>query len=91
MLYFVEKIDSVKGTEWVSQVPKELPIFSVYGNEDPSGLYGIGPNETAGWLVKTDHRVKNKTCKGKCHEVHNYPDTRDDVEQSVRSVFDFVL
>lgn len=38
MLYFVEKIDSVKGTEWVSQVPKELPIFSVYGNEDPFGL-----------------------------------------------------
>lgn len=88
MLYFCQMIDAVKGTEWARQVPKHLPMFSVAGDQDPFGCYGVGPYETAEWLNQTGHRITTKMYSGYRHEVHNYPDIRDDVEQSLIAFFD---
>ncbi len=88
MLYFIEMIDDVKGKEWAQKVPKELPIYSIGGDQDPFGTYASGLYECTNWLADTGHDITTKVYGGYRHEVHNYKDIQDEVENGIIDFFD---
>lgn len=88
-LYFLQMIDDVKGEGWAKQVPADLPVYSIAGDQDPFGSYGEGPYLVSNWLIKTGHTdVTTKVYSGYRHEIHNYPEIRDQVVQGVVDFFD---
>lgn len=91
MLDFIEMIDDVKGKEWAQKVPTDLPIYSTGGDQDPFGSYASGLYQVTNWLIDTGHSVQTKVYGGYRHEVHNYADIRDDVEQSIAGFFDAAI
>ena len=52
---------SVSSPQWAHQVPQELPIFIVSGEEDPVGSYGRGPAKVRERLIRAG--VKDVTLK----------------------------
>lgn len=88
MLYFIQMIDDVKGKTWAEKVPKDLPIFSTGGDQDPFGQYASGLYQVSNWLIDTGHSVQTKVYGGYRHEVHNYKDIRGTVENSITDFFD---
>ena len=91
MLYFIEMAQDVCGKEWAEKVPKDLPIYSIAGDQDPVGLYGTGVYECSNWLIDTGHCVKTKLYSGYRHEIHNYKDIRDEVESGIIEFFNSKL
>lgn len=83
ILYFIRMIDSVKGYDWAKEVPTALPIYSIGGDQDPFGGYGEGLYQTSNWLIDTGHYVKTKAYSGYRHEIHNYDDIKEDVEDGI--------
>ena len=81
----------VQGTEWAEKVPTDLPLYNVAGDEDPFGTFGVGPYLVANWLIQTGHKVKTVMYTGKRHEILNYVDIKDDVEQGIIDFMDGVL
>lgn len=88
MLYFMEMIDDVKGTKWAEKVPKDLPIYSIAGDQDPFGSYGKGVYEVADWLYRTGHVVTTKMYSGYRHEIHNYKEIKGEVVDGIIEFFD---
>lgn len=88
LLYFMQMIDDVTGPEWAAKVPKELPIYSIAGDQDPFGGYGAGPYEVSNWLYDTGHNVKTKVYPGYRHEIHNYKDIKNEVVDGIIAFFD---
>ncbi|MDD2971484.1 MAG: alpha/beta hydrolase [Lachnospiraceae bacterium] len=84
-LYFAQMMKNIEGTAWAEKVPKELPIYNIGGDQDPVGEYGKGIYEVANWLWSTGHVVKTKVYSGYRHEIHNYKEIREEVEQGVIS------
>ncbi|MDR2759235.1 MAG: lysophospholipase [Spirochaetaceae bacterium] len=77
-------VDSIIGTQWAEQVPQELPIYNIAGDQDPVGDYGEGVYAVSNWLAKTGHRrVKTKLYSGHRHEIHNDRDIREEVEDGI--------
>ncbi|MBU4440763.1 MAG: alpha/beta hydrolase, partial [Firmicutes bacterium] len=50
---------------------------------DPVGLYGEGVYAVTNWLADTGNQVTTKLYSGYRHEIHNYRDIRDEVEDGM--------
>lgn len=83
LLYFVQMMNVINGTEWAEKVPKELPIYNIGGDQDPVGQYGKGIYEVSNWLYETGHDVDTKVYSGFRHEIHNYAQIKDEVEYGI--------
>jgi alpha-beta hydrolase superfamily lysophospholipase len=88
LLYFMQMIDDVKGKEWAEKVPRELPILSLAGDQDPFGSYAKGVYDVSSWLYDTGHDIKTQVYSGYRHEIHNYTDLRYEVEDTITDFFD---
>lgn len=88
MLYFMQMIDDVKGVKWAEKVPKDLPILSIAGDQDPFGSYGRGVYDVSSWLYDTGHDITTKVYTGYRHEIHNYKDIKNEVVDTVIDFFD---
>lgn len=86
-LYFCQMIESITGPAWAEKVPTNLPIYNIAGAEDPVGQYGQGVMQVDRWLEDTGHKVTTKLYDGYRHEIHNYTDIRDQVEQGIIDFF----
>ena len=91
LLYFSQMMTSIEGTDWASQIPKELPIYNIGGDQDPVGEYGKGIYEVSNWLYETGHAVRTEVYSGYRHEIHNYSTIKDYVEQGIIDFMDDVL
>lgn len=83
MLYMQQMRAEISGLEWAKKVPKELPVYNIAGDQDPVGNYGEGVYQVSNWLAATGHEVSTKLYPGRRHEIHNYPDLREEVEQGI--------
>ena len=88
LLYFVQMMECIAGTEWAEKVPTALPIYNIGGDQDPVGEYGEGIYQVTNWLCKTGHCVKTKVYSGYRHEIHNYNDLKDEVEAGIIAFMD---
>ena len=86
-LYFNQMMEEITGTQWAEKVPKELPIYNIAGDQDPVGQYGTGVYETANWLADTGHNVTTVLYTGYRHEIHNYNDIKETVEDGIIDFF----
>jgi alpha-beta hydrolase superfamily lysophospholipase len=77
--------------EWAERVPKTLPLYLIAGDQDPVGDYGKGVYTVADWLWKTGHRPVTKLYTGYRHEIHNYPQIKNEVAQGIIEFFDAQL
>ncbi|MBQ1826969.1 MAG: alpha/beta hydrolase, partial [Erysipelotrichaceae bacterium] len=87
-LYFLQMMKDITGEEWAKKVPKELPIYNIAGDQDPVGQYGTGVYQCANWLIDTGHDVTTKLYSGYRHEIHNYADIKEQVENDIVYFFD---
>ena len=83
VLYFIQMMEHIKGTDWAEKVPEELPIYNIGGDQDPVGEYGKGIYEVTNWLVETEHQVMTRVYSGYRHEIHNYKAIKNEVEQGI--------
>ncbi len=90
-LYFNQMMEDITGEEWAKKVPADLPVYNIAGDQDPVGQYGTGVYQTANWLADTGHDVTTVLYTGYRHEIHNYKEIRDTVEQGIISFFDLCL
>ena len=90
-LYFCQMIDFITGPAWAEKVPKDLPVYNIAGGEDPVGQYGEGVKQVSAWLEDSGHKVTTKIYDGYRHEIHNYADLKDQVEQGVIDFFKAAL
>ena len=91
LLYFTQMMQCITGTEWAQKVPWKLPIYNIGGDQDPVGEYGQGIYEVSNWLYQTGHSVKTKVYSGYRHEIHNYKDLKDEVENGIITFMDEIL
>jgi len=91
LLQFVEMIQEVNTAEWAAEVPKNLPIYNIAGDEDPCGSYGEGVLQVSKWLEESGHDVETKLYEGYRHEIHNYADLKDEVEAGIVAFLNKVL
>ena len=87
MYYFCEMMDFITGPEWAAKVPKELPVYNIAGDQDPVGSWGTGVYQCANWLAETGHDVTTKLYSGYRHEIHNYDDIKNEVEDGIIDFF----
>ena len=59
-------VASISGTGWASQVPKDLPLLLLAGEEDPVGAWGKGPRQVAQWLAETATPRRSWSCTLGC-------------------------
>lgn len=83
LLYFIEMMKAIEGPEWAAQVPADLPILNIAGDQDPVGEWGVGVYQVTNWLVDTGHDVMTRLYSGYRHEIHNYDDLKDEVEDDI--------
>lgn len=81
----------ISGPAWAEKVPSALPFYNIGGDQDPVGEYGKGIYEVSNWLHDTGHCVKTKVYSGYRHEIHNYVEIRNDVEQGIISFMNGLL
>ena len=86
-LYFCQMIDMITGPDWAAKVPKELPIYNIGGSEDPVGEFVEGIKQVSAWLEETGHKVTTKIYEGYRHEIHNYNDIKNEVEDGIITFF----
>lgn len=91
LYYFVMMMETIVGKEWAVKVPPNLPIYNIAGDEDPVGQYGEGVYAVSNWLAETGHKVKTKLYSGYRHEIHNYRDIRDEVEDGIVDFLNGIL
>lgn len=83
---------SVSGEQWALKVPKDLPIYNIAGDHDPNADFGEGTYRLSNLLYETGHiNVKTKVYSGYCHEIHNEPDIRDEVEAGIIKFIEDIL
>ena len=90
-LYFQQMMQDITGPEWAKKVPEKLPVLNIAGDQDPVGQYGTGVYQTANWLADTGHEVTTRLFSGYRHEIHNYADIREEVEECIIDFFDYCL
>ena len=84
-------MQDITGEEWARKVPVGLQIYNIAGDQDPVGQYGTGVYQTANWLIDTGHAVTTMLYPGYRHEIHNYADLKEDVEEGIITFFDSCL
>ncbi len=87
-LYFLQMMKDITGTQWAEKVPRELQIYNIAGDQDPVGQYGTGVYQTANWLADTGHDVTTLLYTGYRHEIHNYTELKESVEDGIITFFD---
>lgn len=90
-LYFTQMIMDVCQEPWAKKVPVDLPIYNIAGSEDPCGGFGEGVKEVSRWLEESGHKVKTRIYEGYRHEIHNYKDIKDEVEDGILEFVNGVL
>lgn len=81
---FIDMMLAIEGPEWAQKVPTELPVLLLAGDQDPVGNFGQGVYQCANWLIDTGHTdVVTKLYPGYRHEIHNYDDIKEDVEETI--------
>ncbi|MDO4632818.1 MAG: alpha/beta fold hydrolase [Eubacteriales bacterium] len=85
---FAQMMKQIEGTEWAEKVPKDLPIYNIAGDEDPVGNYGEGVYMVSNWLIQTGHQVITEVYSGYRHEIHNYEEIKEDVEEGIIEFMD---
>lgn len=88
-LYFLQMLEDITGPEWAKKVPVEVPILNIAGDQDPVGQFGTGVYQVSNWLIDTGHDVTTKLYPGYRHEIHNYADIKEDVEETITDFFDW--
>ena len=83
LYYFVQMMEHIVGADWAEKVPGSIPIYNIAGDQDPVGLYGEGVYAVSNWLAEAGHSVKTKLYPGYRHEIHNYRDIREKVEDGI--------
>lgn len=83
MYDFTQMMTVILGTEWAEKVPTSLPIYNIAGDMDPVGEYGEGVYAVSNWLLSTGHTVKTKLYSGYRHEIHNYAEIKNEVEDGI--------
>lgn len=91
LLYFIQMMTAITGTEWAEKVPKTLPIYNIAGDQDPVGEYGKGVYEVSNWLWETGHTVQTKLYSGYRHEIHNYKAIKNEVSAGIIAFMDGIL
>ena len=84
-------IDIITGPEWAAKVPPELPVYNIAGDQDPVGQYGEGVYQVSNWLAAAGVDVRTVLYSGYRHEIHNYDDLKEDVEEGIIDFFDELL
>ena len=90
LLQFVEMIQEVNTPEWAAKVPK-IPLFNIAGEEDPCGSFGEGVELVSKWLEETEHDIETMIYIGYRHEIHNYSDLKDQVEEDMIDFLDRIV
>lgn len=91
LLYFIRMIQCIDSLDWAKQVPEDLPIYNIAGDQDPVGEYGEGVYLVSNMLIETGHKVITNLYSGYRHEIHNYEDIRIEVEDGIIDFFDMCL
>ena len=86
-LDFCGMIECITGPEWAAKVPPELPIYNIAGDQDPVGQYGEGVYQVSNWLTAAGCDVVTNLYPGYRHEIHNYDDLKDEVEEGIIDFF----
>ena len=80
-------IEVITGPEWAAKVPKDLPIYNIAGDQDPVGQYGAGVYQVSNWLADAGCNVETMLYSGYRHEIHNYDNLKDLVEEGIIDFF----
>jgi len=81
---FADLYDDVNADCWAETVKKDLPVFIIAGDLDPVANYGEGAYHVANQLWNAGRRkVETKVYPGHRHEIHNEPDSREEVENDI--------
>ncbi|MBQ7994397.1 MAG: alpha/beta hydrolase [Solobacterium sp.] len=91
LLYFQQMMLDIGSIEWAKKVPTSLPLYVIAGDQDPVGDYGKGVYTVVDWLWKTGHRPVSKLYPGYRHEIHNYPQIKNEVVAGIIEFFDAQL
>lgn len=91
LLYFTQMMNCISSKEWAEKVPVTLPIYNIAGDQDPVGCYGEGVYLVSNWLISTGHQVTTKLYSGYRHEIHNYNEIKNEVEQGIIDFMNNVL
>lgn len=83
LYHFVMMMEVNVGTEWAKKVPISIPVYNIAGDKDPVGNYGEGVYAVSNWLAETGHMVRTKVYPGYRHEILNYLDIRDEIEDEI--------
>lgn len=83
LYYFVMLMNVVVGTVWAEKVPASIPVYNIAGDKDPVGQYGEGVYAVSNCLAETGHMVRTKIYPGYRHEILNYLDIRDEIEDGI--------
>lgn len=88
---FVDLYDRANADDWYAQVPADLPVLILAGDQDPVANYGEGAYHVANRLVASGHPdVRTRVWPGLRHEVHNEPESRADAEGEIVAFVDRV-
>jgi len=78
----VDLYDQVNSDDWYKQLPADLPVLILAGDQDPVTNYGEGAYHVANRLADSGHTdVRTRVFPGVRHEVHNEPTTRAETER----------
>ena len=86
-----EVIDFIQKKKNIEKIPKDIPILLIAGDEDPVGNYGEGVYAVSNWLISTGHNVKTQLYAGYRHEIHNYDEIKEEVEEGIIDFMDDVI
>jgi alpha-beta hydrolase superfamily lysophospholipase len=85
-------VNSITGGQWAQQLPGELPVYNIAGDQDPVGNYGEGVYAVSNWLSNTGHkRVSTKLYSGHRHEIHNDRDIQEEVSGGIIAFINSIL
>lgn len=83
-LDFCKLYQFVASDDYAEKLPVDLPVLIVGGDQDPAGNFGEGTYHLANLMWKHGMRdVRTKLYPGLRHEVHNEPESREDVEHEL--------
>lgn len=89
---FVDLYDTANADEWYAAIRADLPVLILAGSEDPVANYGEGAFHVANKLVASGHPdVRARVWSGFRHEVHNEPETRDEVAEEIVAFVERVI
>ena len=87
-LDFCYMMQDITGPEWASKVPSDLPVYNIGGDQDPVGQYGEGVYKVSNWLIDNGNDVVTELYSGYRHEIHNYAELKDEVEDGILEFFE---